>query len=333
MYQRCHLSAYDSISKFLARSLPRVLGWVVAFALLTSSALSQPTNGQGSPPLRQPPTAMPSTGQQPAPLPRGNAAPAATPQAAPIPSVTRAQTSSDQTVAAIKGVADTINRKFKDSESGFIGWITDIKLADLPMILFTGLLVVVGFRQEAITTRQSEIMNTALEIQRHAESYVEDSTAIARNASMLSSRAYVYISRLSLAPIEPGATENTHRLIANLSLKNFGNTPSLQRVSVWWSEPVDSPPPPTRDPDSTSFYFRSSMFGAGEILDMSVGTRDLSDDDLKRIRYGAAKMYFITYVEYEDIYGNQRKTAVTSRIRERLDFFVAVEGAQYNVRT
>jgi hypothetical protein len=264
------------------------LGVVVAIAFVAPCAMGQPTNGTRSPEptLALPPSAKaPETGL-PAEPPPGHPVHSATANAATDTPLTPTPTSDaerGQITAAIGQIAAVIDSHFKRYEPGFVAWLEDIKLADLPMMLFTGLLVIVGFRQEKITREQSKIMNTALAIQENSlelqasglklqkdvEQFTEKSSQIAREASVNLDRAYIYITRLTLSHelVKSDDGSNNSRLTAKLTLKNFGNTPAIERiVSLWWTDLVPEPVAAGRDPQSQSFPLRINMFGSGETL-------------------------------------------------------------------
>jgi hypothetical protein len=355
----------SSSSHWLSLQLPAA---TLALTLLATPAIDQPSPAIPSqvPPTRVlPTTPEPSKDTPPeAPLtPSSTPVSPSSPEQSPanvspdLKSPTRAAANSvteapqiggqlRDVVTAIDRLAVVIERRWRPYESGVIAWVEDIKLADLPMILFTLLLVVVGFRQEGITRAQSRIQRSslalqdrALRLQRDAEKFVEDSSRVAREAVVSQNRAYVYISKLILDHQSlTGADEDTttHQFTAKVTLKNFGSTPAIERVvSFWWSDLGADPEPARQDPQSASVPLRVSMLGSSELIGEVSITRapNLSDKEVDQLKAGAFKLCFIVHVEYEDIFGVPRQTSITSQVREDLAYFVAVPGDKYNIRT
>ena len=184
-----------------------------------------------------------------------------------------------------------------EAASWLDSFLYDVKVTDVLLALFTGLLVVLGWVQ---ARRMREAVGAAKE----SATVAEKSARVAEEALVSGQRAFMFIREIKTYLHQDPETGNYHWTIHPV-WANSGNTPTRGLSINTTYRLLDKPLPASYDFPESRENLIPTIAGPRSMVEATPGT--LSSEDLEAVREGKKFFYIWGWAEYHDIFEGTKK--------------------------
>lgn len=217
-----------------------------------------------------------------------------------------AQAAAAETAVPVTAASDAIEASASAfaSESRLQSFLYEVKVTDVLLVLFTGLLVLLG---RDLARRMRDAASAAKESAAVAEksaTVAERSARVAEDALIAGQRAFMFIREIKTYLHQDAATGKFHWTIHPI-WANSGNTPTRGLSINTTYRLLDEPLPKDYDFPESREDLIPTIAGPRSMVEALSGS--ISSDDLKAVKEGKKFFYIWGWAEYHDIFEGTKK--------------------------